>query len=199
MLRMQNCQGILSEKKLNSSETHDKVESDIGISSNETKTNTGSIDQSSSNPNVDCRTSLSKAYSCTHATSMSSELTSLFISPKQFHVQFSKMAVVIIDCRSQIDFSSEHIRSAFNVNCRSRLISRKLISKRIDEVEPSVASCLKLSDSVILYDQSTEQSTEDQIRSSPIYLAVQAARRSSKKVHIIQGTAKFEIVLFQVF
>lgn len=93
----------------------------------------------------------------------------------------------ILDCRSQMDFGSERIRSSHNINCRTKIMARKLTSKRLEDVEPNLSSSLNRSDMVILYDQSTEIRGEEKINTLPINLVVQAAQKSNKMVQIIQG------------
>jgi hypothetical protein len=73
-------------------------------------------------------------------------------------------------------------------------MARKLTSKRLEDVEPNLSSSLNNSDTVILYDQSTDPGEEDKISSLPINLVVQAAQKSNKKVQIIQG--KIKIIKF---
>jgi hypothetical protein len=119
----------------------------------------------------------------------------LFITPRQFadiiQDTISKMScrsVPIVDCRSSIEFSCQHIRWSCNVNCYTKIIAKKLTSKRLEDIEPSLLSAFHNFDMVILYDESTDASDEEQIRSLPIYLAVKAAKKSNKQVHIIKGT-----------
>ncbi|CAF3621389.1 unnamed protein product [Rotaria sp. Silwood1] len=145
-------------------------------------------------PTSERRISLTKAYSCSDAMSSKINGNCLFITPKQFFELISENSNIhehksypIIDCRSQIDFGCEHIRSSYNVNCRAKIMARKLISKRLEDVEPNLISSLNDSDIVILYDQSTDERTEEKLRSLPIYLVIQAAKKSNKIVHIIQG------------
>ncbi|CAF1286667.1 unnamed protein product [Rotaria magnacalcarata] len=153
---------------------------------------------SSTNETIKCpltekRTPLTKAYSCSDAMSSCSNGHFSFISPREFYELMSENSHTherkypIVDCRSQIDFGSERIRSSHNVNCRAKIMAKKLMSKRLEEVEPSLSTCLNNSDIVILYDQSTDERIQDKIRSSPINLVIQAANKSNKKVHIIQG------------
>ena len=66
-------------------------------------------------------------------------------------------------------------------------MARKLLSKRLDEIEPNLTNLFQHSEILILYDQSTDVHTEDKLRTLPINLVVQAAKKSNKKVHIIQG------------
>ena len=142
----------------------------------------------------DQRNSTSKPYKCSDASLANALGTDSLISPGQFAEMMSSVPIVpnypripIIDCRSQMNFGVEHIRTSHNVNCRAKLIARKLLSKRLEEIEPSLAVLFDRFDDVILYDQSTNVCNEEQIRSSPLYLVVQAAQKSNKKVHIIQG------------
>ena len=86
-----------------------------------------------------------------------------------------------------MDFGCERIRSSHNINCRTKIMARKLTSKRLEDVEPNLSSSLHNSDIVILYDQSTDVPEEDKIRSLPMNLVVQAAQKSNKIVQIIQG------------
>jgi hypothetical protein len=69
-------------------------------------------------------------------------------------------------------------------------MAKKLLSKRLEDVEPNLSTSLNNSDIVILYDQSTDVRSEEKICSLPINLVVQAAKKSNKKVHIIQGRSK---------
>lgn len=105
----------------------------------------------------------------------------------------------IIDCRSQMDYGAERVRSAHNVNCRAKLIARKLISKRLDEVEPGLLIPFQHSEFIILYDQSTEHLCEEKISSLPIHLVVQAAKRSQKTVYIVQGIIFSSTFFFFIF
>jgi hypothetical protein len=111
----------------------------------------------------------------------------LFITVKQFADIVEHQNVPIIDCRSQIDYGCERIRTSHNINCRAKLLAKKLISKRLEEIEPGLAVSINNSDMIILYDQTTDARDEEKIRSLPINLVLQAARRSNKKVYIIQG------------
>jgi hypothetical protein len=117
-----------------------------------------------------------------------------FITPRQFVELVSQNSnahdLPILDCRSQMDFGCERIRSSHNINCRTKIIARKLTSKRLEDVEPNLSSSLNNYDTVILYDQSTDAPGEDKISSLPINLVVQAAQKSNKKVQIIQGKQK---------
>lgn len=140
------------------------------------------------------RLSLTKTYSCSDATSPNMTGQFSFITPRQFVELISEKSnkyecnsYPIVDCRSQIDFGYERIRSSYNVNCRAKIMARKLISKRLEDVEPNLTSSLSTADAVILYDQSTDTRGEEKIRSSPINLVIQAAKKSNKTVHIIQG------------
>lgn len=138
----------------------------------------------------DRRLSLTKAYSCSDTRSVNYSADCLFMNPRQFIDYISKhelKTVPIVDCRSQIDFSMEHLCSAYNINCRAKLMARKLLSKRLDEIEPNLTNLFQHSEILILYDQSTDVHTEDKLRTLPINLVVQAAKKSNKKVHIIQG------------
>ncbi|CAF0996736.1 unnamed protein product [Adineta ricciae] len=123
-------------------------------------------------------------------------LTKAFITPKEFVDLVSEKSnnqdVPILDCRSQMDFGCERIRSSHNINCRTKIMARKLTSKRLEDVEPNLSSSLHNSDIVILYDQSTDVPEEDKIRSLPINLVVQAAQKSNKIVQIIQDAVKTE-------
>jgi hypothetical protein len=71
-------------------------------------------------------------------------------------------------------------------------MAKKLLSKRLEDIEPNLSTSLKNSDAVILYDQSTDVRNEEKIRSLPINLVIQAAKKSNKKVYIIQGREKHE-------
>lgn len=169
---------ILAEKSLHT------------ISSMDNSSNTSYTTPISHCLSADRRLSLTKAYSCSDTRSVNYCENCLFINPRQFIDYISKhelKTTPIIDCRSQIDFSAEHICSALNINCRAKLMARKLLSKRLDEIEPNLVNLFQHSDILMLYDQSTDVHTEDKLRSLPINLVVQAAKKSNKKVHIIQG------------
>jgi hypothetical protein len=180
---------ILAEKKINMLSSVDKSTSNsntISFSKNITNTNVNSTIKYSLSEK---RLSLTKAYSCSDTVSSNIPGNCFFLTPKQFAeliLQNSK-CLPIVDCRSQIDFGCERIRSSHNVNCRAKLMAKKLLSKRLEDVEPNLSASLNNFDAVILYDQSTDVRTEEKIRSLPINLVVQAAKRSNKKVHIIQG------------
>ena len=145
------------------------------------------------------RAPLTKAYSCSDAFRPSVLSDCQFITPQQFVELVSQdsdaldhSSVPILDCRSHIDFGCERIRSSHNINCRAKIMARKLASKRLEEVEPGLCSSLNSCANVILYDQSSDGRTEDNMRSLPINLVIQAAQKSNKKVHIIQGTPAVE-------
>ncbi|CAF0873711.1 unnamed protein product [Rotaria sordida] len=136
------------------------------------------------------RAPLTKAYSCSDALPSNSTDHCAFITPTQFvelvhNSNAQKMP--ILDCRSQMDFGCERIRSSHNINCRTKIMARKLTSKRLEDIEPNLSSSLSNSDTVILYDQSTDLRAEEKMNSLPINLVVQAAQKSNKKVQIIQG------------
>jgi hypothetical protein len=137
------------------------------------------------------RTPLTKAYSCSDASPSNHTGNCNFITPQEFVELVSRTSdaqdVPILDCRSQMDFGCERIRSSHNINCRAKIMARKLTSKRLEDVEPTLSSSLHNSEVVILYDQSTEAPGEDKMRSLPINLVVQAAQKSNKRVQIIQG------------
>lgn len=136
------------------------------------------------------RNPLTKAYSCSDASSNSLG-NCAFITPREFVELISKKSdthdLPILDCRSQMDFGSERIRSSHNINCRTKIMARKLTSKRLEDVEPNLSSSLNKHDTVILYDQSTDPRGDEKISSLPINLVVQAAQKSNKRVQIIQG------------
>jgi protein tyrosine phosphatase (PTP) superfamily phosphohydrolase (DUF442 family) len=188
---------ILAEKKINMLSNGEKS------NSNSNTNNFSKNIINCTNPNVNStmkyspserRLSLTKAYSCSDAVSSHINGNCSFITPRQFVELISEnshkhecQSLPIVDCRSQIDFGCERIRSSHNVNCRAKLMAKKLISKRLEDVEPNLSASLINSDAVILYDQSTDARGEEKIRSLPINLVVQAATKSNKKVHIIQG------------
>lgn len=134
---------------------------------------------------------LTKAYSCSDTCPSNANNHCRFITPSEFMELVSQTTnsqdLPILDCRSQMDFGSERIRSSHNINCRTKIMARKLTSKRLEDVEPNLSSSLNRSETVILYDQSTEIKGEDKIHTLPINLVVQAAQKSNKKVQIIQG------------
>ena len=134
---------------------------------------------------------LTKAYSCSDTCPSNANNHCRFITPSEFMELVSQTTnsqdLPILDCRSQMDFGSERIRSSHNINCRTKIMARKLTSKRLEDVEPNLSSSLNRSETVILYDQSTEIRGEDKIHTLPINLVVQAAQKSNKKVQIIQG------------
>jgi hypothetical protein len=144
------------------------------------------------------RSPLTKAYSCSDASPSNPHGNCAFITPREFVELVSQNSnaqdLPILDCRSQMDFGCERIRSSHNINCRTKIMARKLTSKRLEDVEPNLSSSLNNSDTVILYDQSTDPGEEDKISSLPINLVVQAAQKSNKKVQIIQG--KIKIIKF---
>ncbi|CAF0802310.1 unnamed protein product [Rotaria sp. Silwood1] len=137
------------------------------------------------------RAPLTKAYSCSDASPSHSTENCAFITPREFvelvFQNSNSQKMPILDCRSQMDFGSERIRSSHNINCRTKIMARKLTSKRLEDVEPNLSSSLCNSDTVILYDQSTDVRAEEKMHSLPINLVVQAAQKSNKKVQIIQG------------
>ena len=144
-----------------------------------------------SNTTITKRAPLTKAYSCFDASSpgLSGDVT--FITPLQFVESFfqnpDENKPVLLDCRSQMDFSSERVLTSYNINCRTKIMARKLTSKCLDDIEPNLSLLLHDSDTVILYDQSTDVQGEQKLRTLPINLVVQAAYKSKKKVQIIQG------------
>lgn len=141
------------------------------------------------------RVPLSKTASCATTQPPSPDESCAFISAKEFAELFSTSTAsherrhrpVIIDCRSQMDFGSERIVTAHNLNCRAKLMAKKLMSKPLEGIEANLSRALAQSDSVILYDQSTDGCSQEKVRSSPLHLVVQAARRSNKRVYILQG------------
>lgn len=157
----------------------------------------------SNHPSVDKTNSttkrhpLTKAYSCSSASRPLPIGNFAFISPQEFVELITADSdaddlsnVPILDCRSQIDFGCERIRSSHNVNCRAKIMAKKLASKRLEDLEPTLGHSLNNSDKVILYDQSSDARTAERIESSPINLVVQAAQKSNKKVHIIEGSLR---------
>lgn len=138
---------------------------------------------------------LTKAYSCSDALPSNSSNHCKFITPSEFVELVSQASnaqdLPILDCRSQMDFGCERIRSSHNINCRTKIMARKLTSKRLEDVEPNLSPSLNRSDLVILYDQSTDVRGEDKIHTLPINLVVQAAQKSNKRVQIIQGKSSF--------
>jgi hypothetical protein len=173
---------ILAEKKLNMLSKSDKSTFSNNI------TNCPNINPKY--PPPERRLSLTKAYSCSDTIAPSFSGNCSFITPKHFADLASaheRKCLPTVDCRSQIDFGCERIRSSYNVNCRAKLMARKLQSKCLEDIEPNLSASLHNSDSVILYDQSTDVRTEEKLRSLPINLVVQAAKKSNKKVYIIQG------------
>lgn len=101
------------------------------------------------------RNPLTKAYSCSDASpsaSNSSPGNCAFITPSEFVELVSKKSdahdLPILDCRSQMDFGCERIRSSHNINCRTKIMARKLSSKRLEDVEPHLSSTLKEHDTV---------------------------------------------------
>lgn len=142
------------------------------------------------------RSPLTKAYSCSDAGPPIPPGQFTFITPKQFvelvfpnstNTTNSQHKMPILDCRSQMDFGCEHIRSSYNINCRTKIMARKLTSKRLEDIEPTLSVSLNNSDTIILYDQSTDVKSPDKLHLLPINLVVQAAQKSNKKVQIIQG------------
>lgn len=142
-------------------------------------------------PTTTKRAPLTKAFSCSDASPSNSGGPYAFITPRQFvelvYQSSDSQALPILDCRSQIDYGCERIRSSHNINCRAKIMARKLTSKRLEDVEPNLTSSLSNSDTVILYDQSTDVRGEEKLNTLPINLVVQAAQKSNKKVQIIQG------------
>jgi hypothetical protein len=138
-------------------------------------------------PSSDKRLSLTKAYSCSDAISSNLNEQCSFITVRQFADLVEHKHIPIVDCRSQIDYGCERIRTSFNINCRAKLLAKKLITKRLEDIEPGLAISINNSEMIILYDQSTDARDEEKIRSLPINLVLQAAKRSNKKVFIIQG------------
>jgi hypothetical protein len=149
-------------------------------------------DKSQKNPPpITKRAPLTKAYSCSDASPSKLNGNFEFITPREFVELVAQSSnpqdLPILDCRSQMDFGSERIRSSHNINCRAKIMARKLTSKRLEDVEPNLSSSLNGSDMVILYDQSTDLQGDEKISSLPMNLVVQAAQKSNKKVQIIQG------------
>lgn len=149
-------------------------------------------EKTSNNPSTLSRkVPLTKAYSCSDALPSNSSNHCKFITPSEFVELVSQTSnaqdLPILDCRSQMDFGCERIRSSHNINCRTKIMARKLTSKRLEDVEPNLSTSLNRSDLVILYDQSTNIRGEDKIHTLPINLVVQAAQKSNKRVQIIQG------------
>ncbi|CAF0956700.1 unnamed protein product [Adineta steineri] len=184
---------ILAEKKLNMLSNVEKSSSNSNTST--FSKNITNVNQTIIYPSSERRLSLTKSYNCSKTISSNLNENILFIVPKQFvelisqnsNIHERKCSPVVIDCRSQIDFGCERIHSSFNINCRAKLIARKLGSKRLEDIEPNLSLSLNNSDIVILYDQSTDIRSEEKLRLSPLNLVVQAAKKSNKKIYIIQG------------
>ena len=177
----------LAEKKMN---TLEKVETSTSLSKNVMKHPDLTVNSTNKYPSSEKRVLLGKANSCSNAVSSDCTGHCTFLTPKQFVTmlsQYERKCLPIIDCRSQIDFGCERISTSHNVNCRAKLIARKLIGKCLEDVVPNLSTVLKNCDIVILYDQSSDIRMEEKISSLPINLVVQAARKSNKKVYIIQG------------
>jgi hypothetical protein len=111
---------ILAEKNINMLPNADKSTT---FSKNITNTN---INSTTKYPPSEKRLSLTKAYSCSDASSLSIPGNCVFITPKQFSelITHERKSLSIIDCRSQIDFGCERIRSSYNVNCRAKLMAK---------------------------------------------------------------------------
>jgi hypothetical protein len=172
---------ILAEKKINMLPNMEKSSSNtVNFSKNIGNTNV-------KYPSSDKRLSLTKAYSCSDAISSNLNEQCSFITVRQFADLVGHKHIPIVDCRSQIDYGCERIRTSFNINCRAKLLAKKLITKRLEDIEPGLAISINNSEMIILYDQSTDARDEEKIRSLPINLVLQAAKRSNKKVFIIQG------------
>ena len=184
MIRGQN-DGILSEKKLNASRELEECFSKNCLESSDEKFDRD-FTRLSTPILLLTHQALRRTYTL-DTPGIPLNFGHIFLTPIQFVKQLPDFKILIIDCRSQLDYSREHIRSAHNVNCRSKLIGRKLSTKALEEIEPSLSSSLKSSDGVIIYDQSTSFSSEEQMRALPIHLVVQSVRRSNKRVQIIQG------------
>ena len=180
---------ILVEQPMNTYANTDKT-SPSKVNASGTSAATAAVPPSSSTRRVP----LTKAFSCSDTGRSTSLGHCAFISPKQFVELVSQdsnaldlSSVPILDCRSQMDFGCERIRTSHNINCRTKIVARKLASKRLEDVEPNLCSSLNNSDRVILYDQSSDVRANEKSQSSPINLVVQAAQKSNKIVHIIQG------------
>jgi len=185
---------ILAEKRINMLSNVEKSSpnsSPITFSKTIPPCSTTNVNPTVKYPPSDRKLPLTKTFSCSDAVPINLTGNCLFITARQFAELISKASernsVPIVDCRSQIDYGCERIRSSHNVNCRAKLLAKKLISKRLDEIEPSLRTSMNQSDVLVLYDQSTDARDEEKIRSLPINLVLQAARRSNKNIYIIQG------------
>lgn len=169
---------ILAEKRLNTLSHIDKTSS--------CHTSSIPFSKTTSVQSAERRLSIVKPHNSSDAHAHD---TNLFISVKQFVDLCTerKTNLPIVDCRSQIDYGCERIRSSHNINCRAKLLAKKLVSKRLEDIEPHLAPLIEHSDRIILYDQSTDVRDEEKLRALPIHLVLQAARRSNRKVFIIQG------------
>ncbi|CAF1341097.1 unnamed protein product, partial [Didymodactylos carnosus] len=138
---------------------------------------------------------LTKSYSCADAEDAISAMSeSSFITPQEFYqliqnkTQLGSSIIPIIDCRSSLDYSNEHIRSSQNLNCYHKFFAKSLSRcKRLEDVCCQFSSSINNSDFVVVYDQSTFVKNEDKLKTLPINLCVQAAKKSQKKVLIILG------------
>lgn len=188
---------ILAEKNMNTL-PHIEASSSgntIAILKNMASCTTSNINPAMKHPIADRRTPLGKAYSCSDVQSPTINGKFSFITPRVFHDLITQnynthehKSYPIIDCRSQMDYGCERIKSSYNVNCRAKIMARKLLSKRLEDVEPSLTISLNNSDIVILYDQSTNERSEDKIRLLPINLVIQAVIKSNKAAYIIEGS-----------
>lgn len=70
----------------------------------------------------------------TTASSHSSTFCSLFIEPlelKRKLLELPKFIVILLDCRTYTDFNVKHIKDSVHLNCRDKLIKKRLQARKL--------------------------------------------------------------------
>lgn len=63
--------------------------------------------------------------------------SSLFIEPSELKNQFIKslIPVIFLDCRTAKDFNQKHIKNSVHLNCRDKIIKKRLENKKMSFVD----------------------------------------------------------------
>ena len=67
-------------------------------------------------------------------TSTSSAFSSLFIEPQELKrklLELPKFIVILLDCRTYTDFNVKHIKDSVHLNCRDKLIKKRLQTRKL--------------------------------------------------------------------
>jgi hypothetical protein len=77
----------------------------------------------------------SPALSQLQASSSSSSFCSLFIEPQELKRKLlelpNKFIVILLDCRTYTDFNVKHIKDSVHLNCRDKLIKKRLQTRKL--------------------------------------------------------------------